>query len=339
MVMATVYETEGSTYSKAGHRILIADNGAYQGLVSGGCLEGDIAERARAVLAAHAPAAVSYDLRDETDDPWGLGVGCNGLIRVFLQPLLPDQGYEPFASIARSAEAHRPAAVATVIAPGRSGGEAGATMIFDPESEWTWHVGDGIREPLQRACAACLQSRRAAYRVDSEGLGILSARLIPVPRLLVLGAGQDAVPLVNMAAELGWSVTVADHRPAYIQRGGFAVADRVLNVDPRELARELEIDRFDAIVVMSHHLVTDRIYMAQLVDADVGYMGLLGPAGRRQRLLDELGDAGRDLAPRLKGPAGLDLGAQAPETIALSILAEMQTALTGATGQPLSGRD
>lgn len=336
MVMATVYQTEGSTYSKAGHRILIADNGAYQGLVSGGCLEGDIAERARAVLAAHAPAAVSYDLRDESDDPWGLGVGCNGLIRVFLQPLLPDQDYEPFASIARSAEAHRTAAVATVIAPG-SGAEAGATMIWEPDSVWVWRVDEAIRGRLRQACAECLRNRRADYRVDAEGCGILTAPLVPVPRLLVLGAGQDAVPLVNMAAEIGWSVTVADHRPAYIQRGGFAVADRVLNVDPRELARELDLDRFDAVIVMSHHLVTDRIYLEQLLAADIAYLGLLGPAGRRRRLLGELGDAGDALAARLRGPAGLDIGARTPETIALSILSEMQTVLAGAAGRPLSG--
>lgn len=336
MVMATVYETEGSTYSKAGHRILIADDGEYQGLVSGGCLEGDIAARARTVLAAHAPSAVTYDLRDEADDPWGLGVGCNGLIRVFLQPLSADADYEPFSSIARTASAHRAAVVASVITPGRTEAVAGATMIWQPSATWTWGIDEQLGERLRHACSRCLKSGSASYQLDAEGLGILCAPLIPVPRLLVLGAGLDAVPLVNMAAELGWSVSVADHRPAYLERGGFAAADRVLNPDPRKLAQEVELDQFDAVIVMSHHLITDRIYLAQLVDADIGYVGLLGPAGRRERLLDELGAAGRELQPRLKGPAGLDIGAQAPETIALSILAEMQACLSSATGRPLT---
>src|SRR5690606_9297581 len=100
LVLASVYDTLGSTYTKPGHRILIASNGDYRGLVSGGCLEGDLAERARAVIDSGMPRAVTYDLRDDADDVWGLGVGCNGLIRVFLQPLTPDSGFEPFASIA-----------------------------------------------------------------------------------------------------------------------------------------------------------------------------------------------------------------------------------------------
>jgi xanthine/CO dehydrogenase XdhC/CoxF family maturation factor len=98
--LPTVYETVGSTYTKPGHRILIAADGDYRGLVSGGCLEGDLAERARAALAANRPGAVTYDMRDAADEIFGLGIGCNGLLRVFLQPLRPEQGYEPFAAIA-----------------------------------------------------------------------------------------------------------------------------------------------------------------------------------------------------------------------------------------------
>src|SRR5690606_6498005 len=115
LVLATVFETAGSTYSKAGHRILIAANGDYQGLVSGGCLEGDLAERARAVQARGVPAAVTYDMRDEADDLWGLGVGCNGLLRVFLQPLYSAEGYEPFATIAKRLIGRGRATLATVI--------------------------------------------------------------------------------------------------------------------------------------------------------------------------------------------------------------------------------
>src|SRR5690606_7723449 len=120
IVLATVYETLGSTYTKAGHRILIASNGDYQGLVSGGCLEGDLAERARVVAETGAPLAVTYDLRDDADDVWGLGVGCNGLIRVFLQRLTPESGYEPFASIAAVHRGTAGGAVATVIASARA---------------------------------------------------------------------------------------------------------------------------------------------------------------------------------------------------------------------------
>src|SRR5690606_5207678 len=113
LVLATVYDTLGSTYSKAGHRIVIAANGDYRGLVSGGCLEGDLAERARTVLAADRPAAVTYDLRDEVDEIFGLGVGCNGVLKVFLQPLHGAGEYQPFAAIAARLAGSEPAAVAT----------------------------------------------------------------------------------------------------------------------------------------------------------------------------------------------------------------------------------
>ena len=114
-MLATVYETAGSTYSKAGHRILLAANGDYRGLVSGGCLEGDLAERSRSVIATDTATAVTYDLRDSADELWGLGVGCNGLLRVFLQPLLATNDYQPFGALAECLAGTRRAGVATVI--------------------------------------------------------------------------------------------------------------------------------------------------------------------------------------------------------------------------------
>jgi xanthine/CO dehydrogenase XdhC/CoxF family maturation factor len=130
-----------------------------------------------------------------------------------------------------------------------------------------------------------------------------------------------------MAAELGWFVTVADHRPAYLARAGFERAAHTALVEPERLATALPLRDFDAIVVMSHHLATDRKYLAQLADLDTRYLGVLGPRARRDRLLAELPDAASRLRERLKGPVGLDIGADSPESIALSILAELKSAL------------
>jgi len=329
LVLATVFETRGSTYSKAGHRILIAANGDYQGLVSGGCLEGDLAERARGVLETSVPAAVTYDMRDEADDLWGLGIGCNGLIRVFLQPLLRETSYEPFASLARRLLRTGRGAAATVIASGRSDLPPGATLIRDGDTSDPLMCGElgpesRVAAVLSAGCLRALESGRAEYVPDDAGLSVLYTPLEPVPRLLVLGAGLDAIPIVNLAADLGWFVTVADHRPAYLERGGFSRADAVVAIEPPALREQVPLDEFDAVLVMSHHLVTDRIYLSQLVDAAARYVGVLGPAARRARLLEALGEAGETLRPRVKGPVGLDLGADSPESIALSIVAELQ---------------
>lgn len=335
MVLATVYETIGSTYSKAGHRILIAANGDYQGLVSGGCLEGDLAERARRVIETNEPLAISFDMRDEADDLWGLGVGCNGLIRVFLQPLSEAEDYQPFSDIARGLLDAAPAVVATVIA-GTDGGElaSGATLI--------WNGGDagtGSLEILVPGCRKVRAAGTAIFRKESSGATVLYAPIKPIRRLLVLGAGLDAVPVVNMAAELGWRVTVADHRPAYLEKGVFEAAEDARLIDPARMRSTLAPDRFDAIIVMSHHLMTDQAYLEQLAEVPAGYLGVLGPKDRRERLLSALGDAGKALQGRLKGPVGLDIGADDPESIALSLLAEMHAVLAGASGRTLTATD
>ena len=326
LVLATVYETAGSTYSKAGHRILLAANGDYRGLVSGGCLEGDLAERARGVVATAQPAAVTYDLRDSADDLWGLGVGCNGLLRVFLQPLLPANDYQPFAAIAERLAGTRSGGIATVIESDRSGLPIGATAVVDESSEEVFGA-HGDADALLRSARAAMQVGAARLAAE-RGSRVLCAPLYPIPRLLVLGGGLDAIPLVGMATELGWFVTVADHRPAYLARGGFERADRAVLVEPGKLAASLPLTDFDAIVVMSHHLATDRKYLAELAHVDTRYLGVLGPRARRDRLLNELADSSPRLGERLKGPVGLDIGADSPESIALSILAELQSTLS-----------
>jgi len=327
LVLATVYETAGSTYSKAGHRILLAANGDYRGLVSGGCLEGDLAERARGVIATGQAVPVTYDLRDSADDLWGLGVGCNGLLRVFLQPLLPKNDYQPFAAIAEHLAGTRAAGVATVIDSNNPAFAVGATAVVDDAGVRVFGADPRATELLRAAARAALQSGTAQL-VSEGGVRILQAALRPIPRLLVLGAGLDAIPLVGMAAELGWLVTVADHRPGYIARGGLDRAERAALVEPGKLSATLALGDFAAIVVMSHHLATDRKYLAELARVDTRYLGVLGPRARRDRLLSELADVAPKLSERLKGPVGLDIGADSPESIALSILAELQSTLS-----------
>jgi xanthine/CO dehydrogenase XdhC/CoxF family maturation factor len=332
IALATVYQTLGSTYSKPGQRILIAANGDYQGLVSGGCLEGDLAERARSVISAGRPAPVTYDLRDEADAVWGLGVGCNGLIRVFLQPLLAERQYEPFAAIVRCLVGRERAGVATVIESDAKSLSPGTTLIARGDA-----VEAAAELPRAESERLAGRARRAAVTgvtelVAEPGLSVLYACLKPIPKLLILGAGLDAMPLVGVASELGWFVTVADHRPAYLQRGGFQRAERALLVVPGRVADALPLGEFDAVIVMSHHLETDKKYLAELKDFALPYLGVLGPRARRDRLLESLCDEAPDLAARLRGPVGLDIGADSPESIALSIVAELQTTFARGPG-------
>lgn len=276
LVLGVVTETQGSTYSKAGAYMLVDHSGVFRGMLSGGCLEGDIAARAEAVLDTGQAQLVTYDLGRD-DELWGMGVGCDGRMQVVLQPLRPEDGYEPFATMASIVRGQRAGNI-TIAFPG------------DPPG-------------------------RVVLRVE------------PPPRVLILGSGPDAEPVVRIAAELGWRCTVSDHRPAYVDNGDFASAEKKICVPAAKLADSVELASYDMAIVMSHHLDSDRSYLRQLAAVEMRYVGLLGPAHRRRRLLAELGEAAGDLANRLRGPAGLDLGGRGPGPIALSIVAEMQQSL------------
>lgn len=275
LVLVTVFETQGSTYSKAGALMLIDATGVFRGMLSGGCLEGDLAVRAGVAIESGEAQMVTYDLTRD-DELWGMGVGCDGLLRVLLQPLRPQDNYEPFSRIA-------------AMLRGQGAGQ--------------------LRIPLPGD-----ENREIVIPVEAP------------PRVLVLGGGLDAEPVVRIAAELGWRCTVFDHRPAYLEAGNFASAERTLCAPAAELGTALDLSQFDMAIVMSHHLASDRSYLRQLAPLDLAYVGLLGPRHRRIRLLSELGDEAGALHERLHGPAGLDIGGRGPGPIALSIIAEMQQA-------------
>jgi xanthine/CO dehydrogenase XdhC/CoxF family maturation factor len=326
LVLASVFETAGSTYSKSGARMLINAEGDFQGMLSGGCLEGDLAERARQVLDSGKAQMVTYDLGLNDEELWGLGVGCDGLMKIFLQPLLADNAYAPFEAIARAYEGEHPEVAATVLQSDDAAIEAGATLVTGGEGFENFGLDVDCAKILlaeaRKALAGNVSSTRDIQVGDAIAT-VLLAVIKPRPRLLVLGAGLDAEPVSRLAAELGWRVTVADHRPAYIDNGDFDVADEVICCPAEEISAQVELRKYDATIVMSHHLASDRIYLGQLSVSDIQYIGLLGPKDRRKRLLDDLGDDARALEGRLHGPAGLDIGAVGPAAIALSILAEV----------------
>jgi xanthine/CO dehydrogenase XdhC/CoxF family maturation factor len=323
VVLVTVYETQGSTYSKAGAQMLLDGAGRFHGMLSGGCLEGDLAVRAAEVVASGSPQVVTYDLAQD-DELWGLGVGCDGLMRVLLQPLTADSNYEPFTTIAEIYDGTDPRRFALVVDTGGDEIEAGASVL---------EFGDGLRafgvdEEIAETLIGCGDDDGIANCSAGAGsIKVLRTTLKPAPRILVLGAGMDAEPVVRMATELGWRCTVVDHRDTYIERGSFDRAEAVICAPAENLAAAVRLSQFDAAIVMSHHLVSDRAYLRQLAETEIGYVGLLGPVNRRDRLLAELGAGGESLDGRIHGPAGLDIGGRGAAAIALSIVAQVQNFL------------
>lgn len=338
LVLATVYDTLGSTYSKTGDRMLVAADGDFQGMLSGGCLEGDLAERAMQVAGSGACQSVTYDLRESDEELWGLGVGCEGLMRIFLQPLTRSSDFQPFARMLALQKGDAPGAAVTVLESRDAGTPTGAALVGDAGSWANFGVSNHLLRAAEAAGEQCLAARQSAATsitaADGTGADVLCSYLEPTPRVLVLGGGLDAEPVVRSIVGLGWRVTLQDHRPAYIEKGNFSGAERVLCEPASELAQHVDLGRIDAVIVMSHHLATDRCYLEQLARSDVRYIGLLGPIDRRRRIVADLGAQAEALEGRLHGPAGLPLGGRGPAAIALSIVAHMHAVLLKAPMAP-----
>lgn len=321
LVLATVVHTAGSTYSKAGQQILIRSDGRHAGLVSGGCLESDLAEHAREVLQSGVPRLITYDMRNEADDLWGIGLGCNGLMKILLQRLTAEDNWQPFDRLATAMAGPDVEIAALVTASNSTTTPAGSLYVTRNRL-----AGNSLPVPAPLFAGTEFPTEQECDLADGS-CSVLLWKIRPWPRLLILGAGPDALPAVRIARSMGWEVTVADHRAHYFAANDFRDADAIAVVDADKMADRIELSDFSAVVVMSHHLETDRHYLRQLATQDHSYTGILGPAARKEKLLTELNLADSDFARRLSGPVGLDIGADGPETIALALIAEIQSEL------------
>ncbi len=319
-VLATIVSTMGSTYRKAGARMLIRADGSHIGLLSGGCLEADLRGHAEQVLATGRASAVEYDLRGADDLLYGIGAGCEGAMRVLLEPVgAKSLGVDALEQALQTA----------------ARGEPAVLMVVHESSEvplGTYAVSAPLSAGLQAVGRQVLASS-STHSIDVSGVmgrtRVLVEWVAPLPRLLICGCGPDAEPLSQVAQTLGWQVVLVDHRPAYAQASRFPGAT-VRLAAAADLAHTLESGHFHAVVVMSHHLVSDVAYLRALArHGTPDYVGLLGPAARRRRLLGELGREALLLTERLHAPVGLHIGAVTPEGIALSVISEIHAHLAG----------
>ena len=345
--LATVVRIDGSAYRRAGAKLLVEESGATRGGVSGGCLEADVREIALGVMREGTPRFRHYETGSDDRTVWGLGLGCNGAVDVFVQPATSADAQDMARRVRALLAGDAPFAVSTVVrgpstALGRMmlvaavGSRAGCTgnPALDREvarrTEALLAVGESRRYDIESTCAG------------TESTGVFTEVHVPPPRLVICGAGDDAMPLAAHASQIGYRVTVVDHRPAYLSRERFPDAERI-DRRPDDGLEGLPLGPSTHLVVMTHSFAHDREWGRRLLRTDVPYIGLLGPRARRDEILEQIGvtgePAGATGMDRFFAPVGLDLGADGPEQIAVSILAELLAVRTSSVPRHLRDKD
>jgi len=338
VVLATVVDVRGSSYRLPGARMLIDENGNSLGTISGGCLEADVLERAQKVLQTGIPQVVTYDTRDNENSLFGLQMGCNGVIRVLLE-IGRDNRLLEF--VKNCFAERRNGSIATLIATPENFELALGTRYFfgnknltendSPESEFSDELKSAAREVLESK-----RSRCEIFQTPNGEVEFFVELITPPVSLFVFGAGFDARPVADFAKDLGWRVSVIDHRPAFATGERFPNADEVLVLPSEKLQGNLTFDENSVAVVMTHNYNRDREILKFLLESKVSYVGALGPKRRTEKLLEELKVEGVNFSAeqleKLFAPVGLDIGANTPEAIGLSIIAEIQSVLNNREG-------
>lgn len=358
--LATVVEVRGSSYRRPGARMLLSQNGHRVGTISGGCLEGDVWLRAQQVMDSSQPVLATYDTTSPDDIVWGSGLGCRGIVRILIEPLI--------APVSATAREHSMSdllaflteslcnSLCSVLATvynteGTVGAKIGARLMLRSNGFST----NGIVDPeltcqMQADAREALTSGRSINKLyqtrDGRAEVFIEVIAPPVP-LVIFGAGPDTIPLVHFAHALGWQVTVVNTRPHVPLSHQFEEASEVIAVEPESMVSRVSLSDRTAVAILTHNFLHDCELLKTLLPSPVQYIGLLGPRQRTEALLRVLPETsltagmvptGEQLT-RLHAPVGLDIGAETPEEIALSIIAEIKAFMSGRFGGSLRDRN
>jgi len=335
IALATIVKAHGSTYRRVGARLLMSAKGEMTGSISGGCLEGDVFIQAEKVLASGDPVLLSYDTTSDNDLIWGLGLGCSGVVHVLVESLETQPLYWNF--LEQCVRKEKPGVLVTVFRTNPPGGQGrlplGSRLMIHHDGSIS---GSELPKEIIDDARAALQSGRTITKEYAIAEVLLEVIQPPLP-FYVFGAGHDAIPVVRIAKEIGWNVTVVDGRPAFATNKRFAQADRVILSPPEDVCHNVDINQRGAVIVMTHNYAHDRSLLKQIVQMPVRYLAVLGPKKRTESLVADL-ELPEDSIRHIYSPAGLDIGAESPEEIAVAIISEIQAVLSDRSGGFLRNR-
>ena len=348
--LATVVHVEGSSYRRPGARMLVTEDGNLTGAISGGCLEGDALRKALLVITEKRTMLVTYDTNDEDDAKLGMGLGCNGIIQVLIEPIEALNKDNP-VQLLKPVTANRKKAVLITLfsLQDKKNPQPGTCLLLKEDGTSTGNLpafSDVILADAKNALinqSSSFKNYVAAGGTETHNLTAFIEFIKPTVSLVVIGAGNDVMPLVGMAGILGWEATVVDGRANYAKADRFPPACQVIVAKPEEVLSKITIDEQTVFALMTHNYHYDMAMLKELVCRNVSYIGLLGPKKKLDRIVDELKENGLNLSAQqlstIHGPVGLDIGAETSEEIALSIIAEIQAVLSGRPGRQLKNSD
>lgn len=335
MALATVVHVEGSSYRRPGARMLVTDDGQLTGAISGGCLEGDALRKALLAISQQKNKLVTYDTTDENDTTLGVQLGCNGIVHILFEPIQTDNAENPVELLKKVSAKRQNAVLVTLFSlHSRTGAQPGTCFLhLQTDDQVTCNCTEpDMYDQLRSETQAAYKRGDSFFKAfDSKLTGFIEYFNTP-PSLIIAGAGNDTIPLTEMAGVLGWDITVVDGRTGHATRQRFPKAGKVLVLRAEDVLKHITIDERTFVVLMTHNYNYDLALLKQLLVVDAcQYVGALGPKKKLERMYSELESEGMVITDvqkaKVYGPVGLDIGAETSEEIALSVLAEIKAVL------------
>jgi xanthine dehydrogenase accessory factor len=343
MALATVVHVEGSSYRRPGARMLVTDDGQLTGAISGGCLEGDALRKALLAISQQKNKLVTYDTTDENDTTLGVQLGCNGIVHILFEPIKTDDTGNPVELLKKVSAKRQNAALVTLFSlHARTGAQPGTCFLhLQTDDQVTCNCTEPeMHDLLLSETQAAYQRGDSFFKAFDQSLTGFVEYFNTPPSLIIAGAGNDTIPLTEMASVLGWDITVVDGRTGHATRQRFPKAGKVLVSRAEDILKHITVDERTFVLLMTHNYNYDLALLKQLINLDAcQYVGALGPRKKLERMYSELENEGMVITDEQKakvyGPVGLDIGAETSEEIALSALAEIKAVLGKRAGLSL----
>ena len=344
LALATLVHLNGSSYRRPGARMIVDEEGQLTGAISGGCLEGDALRKAVFCIHTQIPKLVVYDTSDDEDATIGIQLGCSGIIQVLFEPIDENDPLNPIELLKKAIHKRQNTVLVTLYAPQiKKGDTVGTSILLEDSGEFHNNsTFQFVPETLMQDINETLTIKKSSfksYNLNDHPFSAFLSFISPPISLVIVGAGNDAIPLQSIAETLGWEVTIVDGRHTYAKIERFSSACQIIVSKPEKVLQQIPIDEKTVFVLMTHNYNYDYAILKALLSKNAPYIGALGPKKKLDNMITDLKAENIFLNERQKnilyGPVGLELGAETPAEIALSITAEIMSVMNNKKGGSL----